>query len=162
MPAAFAVADSIERKHAPFVADEAAEAAPVVEELHVADADSADVEALASGSEAPSGRPWLEFLMRPVSAGASEEEAVVEFELTVGNTGSVAARDVRISTWMFAAGSAQESEMEQLLIEPPAGASVSEAPIDRGSDSGRARIALPMLGTRRRYAGSRPMRVSPA
>jgi hypothetical protein len=72
---------------------------------------------------------------------------VVEFELTVGNTGSVPARDVRISTWMFAAGSAQESEMERMLVEPPADASVSEATIDAG-DATRveARIALPRAG----------------
>ena len=66
------------------------------------------------------GRPWLEFLMRPVRAGTSQDDAIVQFELTVGNTGDVAARDVRISTWMVAAG--EGTDMERSLIEPPADA----------------------------------------
>ena len=42
---------------------------------------------------------------------------MVEIELTVGNAGTVAAEDVRISTFMFADGSASAAEMERLLIE---------------------------------------------
>jgi len=105
---------------------------------------SADVEALAAASEPEAGRPWIEFLMRPIRAGTTGEDAVVEFELTVGNTGSVSAKDVRISTWMFAAGSAQESEMERMLIDPPAEARVSEVTIEPG-DGARVEgsLALP-------------------
>lgn len=63
----------------------------------------------------PTGRPELELSMRPRRAGVSGDDARVEFELTVGNTGSVAAENVRISTWMLAAGS---SEAESALIVP--------------------------------------------
>ncbi len=113
----------------------AAAAAPVepireVEEAHVGEADGADVEALAADSAPVSGRPWLEFLMRPIRAGTSQDDAIVQFELTVGNTGSVSARDVRISTWMVAAG--QGTDMERSLIEAPAGAQVSEVDIAAG------------------------------
>ncbi len=80
-------------------------------------ADPGDIAAMAANSHPEAGRPWLEFLMRPVRAGTDADKAVVEFELTVGNTGSVRARDVRISTWMFAAGETG-SEMERSLIEP--------------------------------------------
>jgi hypothetical protein len=54
--------------------------------------------------------------MRPVRAGTNVDEALVEIELTVGNSGSVAADDVRISTFMFANAPAAD-EMERLLVE---------------------------------------------
>ncbi len=97
-------------------------------------------------SSAPvAGRPWLEFLLRPVRAGTSQDDAIVQFELTVGNTGTVAAKDVKISTWMFAAG--EGTDMERMLIEPPADATVSEVDIGAG-DGTRvdAEIALPKAG----------------
>jgi hypothetical protein len=106
-------------------------AAPVVaDEVAVVDSDAADVEALAAGSEPVAGRPWIEFLMRPLRAGTSRDDAIVQFELTVGNTGSVGAKDVKISTWMVAGG--QGTDMERSLIEPPADASVSEVDIAAG------------------------------
>ena len=119
----------------------AEESVAVAEEADIADADPADVEALAATSAAPDGRPWLEFLMRPVRAGTSRDSAIVEFELTVGNTGTAPARDVRISTFMFAAGSAGESEMERMLIDPPADAAVAEVEIAAG-DATRVEAAM--------------------
>jgi hypothetical protein len=98
--------------------------------------------ALSAGSAA--GRPWLELLMRPVRAGVAGDEARVEFELIVDNQGESAARDVRVSTWMFAAGSPQDSEMERMLIEPPADASLPEVTIDAGDGKRiQATVALP-------------------
>ncbi|TMJ19504.1 MAG: hypothetical protein E6G92_06935 [Alphaproteobacteria bacterium] len=112
-------------------------AAAAVEE--VSEPDSADMAALAASSEPVPDRPWLEFLMRPIRAGTSEDEAVVEYELTVGNTGSAPARDVRVSTWMVAAG--EGSEMERSLIEPPAGATRSDLSIEPG-DGARVEGAM--------------------
>ncbi len=106
-------------------------------------ADPGDVAAMAASSQPEAGRPWLEFLMRPVRAGTDADKAVVEFALVVGNTGSVPARDVRISTWMFADGDTG-TEMERSLIEPPADAkrtTTSIAPGD-GAQVDTA-IALP-------------------
>ncbi|MGQ0659853.1 LPXTG cell wall anchor domain-containing protein [Sphingosinicella sp.] len=125
------------------------ETAPVVEPevtasatgIELGEADRADMEALAASSSPEGHRPWLEFLMRPVRAGTTDDEALVEFELTVGNTGTVAAEHVRISTWMLAG---QGSDMERSLIEPPADAATSETRIAPG-DGARvdAAIALP-------------------
>ena len=85
--------------------------------------------------------------MRPLRAGTTTDDAVVEFELTVGNTGSVRAKDVRISTWMFAAGSAEESDMERMLINPPAEARVSEVTIEPGDGTRvEGSLALPKSG----------------
>ena len=133
---------------APAEFETAAEDALVTpEEVAVAEPDQADVEALAATSAAPDGRPWLEFLMRPIRAGTSKDATVVEFELTVGNTGTVPARDVRISTFMFAAGSAGESEMERMLIDPPAGAAAEEVTIAAGEATRvDAQMALPREG----------------
>ena len=113
------------------VADEpVAEALPPPEEINVAEADHADVEALAASSAPVAGRPWLEFLMRPMRAGTNRDNAIVQFELTVGNTGDAPARDVRISTWVVAAG--EGSDHERSLIEPPADAVVQQVAIDAG------------------------------
>ena len=124
------------------VAEPIVAAAPVAaaaEEVSVTESDRADVDALAASSEPAPNRPWLEFLMRPVRAGTSEDEARVEFELTVGNTGSLPARDVRVSTWMVAGG--QGTDMERSLIEPPADAAQSEMDIAPG-DGARVEGAI--------------------
>ncbi|HYJ53242.1 MAG TPA: hypothetical protein VEW04_08715 [Allosphingosinicella sp.] len=131
-------------------APEPAYAAPVAaaaaaDEVAASEPHTADMETLAASSEPAPDRPWLEFLMRPVRAGTSEDETVVEFELTVGNTGSTAARDVRVSTWMVAAG--EGTEMERSLIEPPADATRSDLSIEPG-DGARVdgAMALPKDG----------------
>jgi hypothetical protein len=76
------------------------------------------------------GRPQIELSMNAVRAGVSDDDARVEFELTVDNIGSEAARDVRISTWMFPAGSRQGTDMERTLIDRPADATLSR--VDAG------------------------------
>lgn len=63
------------------------------------------------------GEPRLDLLMHPVRAGVTGGEARVEFALAVENQGSAPARDVRVSTFLVAAGPDQASEMERLLIE---------------------------------------------
>lgn len=73
----------------------------------------------------PASQPAIELGVRPVRAGVNGKEARVDFELSVDNYGSVPARDVQVSTWMIPAGSAG-SEMEQMLIEPPAEAKLSQ------------------------------------
>lgn len=99
----------------------AREAAIEPAHISVADADPNDVEILAASSDPKPGRPWLEFFLRPLRAGTEDGAALVEFALTVGNTGSEPARDVRVSAFMFPSGSTAESEMERMLIEPAAG-----------------------------------------
>ena len=79
--------------------------------------EAADVAALAASSEPEAGRPWLEFMLRPLRAGTSELGAMVDFELTIANTGAIEARDVRIRTWMVPGDA---SDMERMLIEAPA------------------------------------------
>jgi hypothetical protein len=89
----------------------------------------------------PAGRPELNLTMRPVRAGVSGDDARVEFELTVGNTGPVAAENVRISTWMLAAGS---SEAESALIVPRDHADTPPVTIGAGeSRTMEASVALP-------------------
>src|SRR3569623_2047530 len=85
----------------PLVAEEQV-AAPVVGTGELVEPSDSDVEALTAGSPPVADRPWLEMAMRPVRAGTNVDEALVEIELTVGFSGSVAADDVRISTFMFA------------------------------------------------------------
>jgi hypothetical protein len=112
------------------VADDSTAPLPPPEEIAVAEADHADVEALAAASAPVAGRPWLEFLMRPMRAGTNRDNTIVQFELTVGNTGDAPARDVRISTWVVAAG--EGTDYERSLIEPPADAAVEQVSIDPG------------------------------
>jgi hypothetical protein len=89
----------------------------------------------------PAGRPELDLTMRPVRAGVSGNDARVEFELTVGNSGPVSAENVRISTWMLAAGS---SEAESALIVPRDHADTPPVTIGAGeSRTMAASVALP-------------------
>jgi hypothetical protein len=128
------------------VADEDVEALPPPEEIHVAEADHADIEALAASSSPVAGRPWLEFLMRPTRAGTNRDNAIVQFELTIGNTGDTPARDVRISTWVVAAG--EGSEHERSLIDPPADAATERVNIDAGEGATvEAKIGVAKEGT---------------
>jgi LPXTG-motif cell wall-anchored protein len=123
----------------------AAAAEPEIAAAPLAFAAAAPVEAFAATSAA--ARPWLDLLMRPVRAGVGDDDAVVEFELTVDNKGTAPARDVRISTWMLAAGSTEKSEMERLLIEPPADSQLREVTIDAGAGKRiEAAVALSKAG----------------
>jgi hypothetical protein len=99
--------------------------------------------AAAAATVASGDRPWIELLLRPIRAGVGEDDARVEFELCVDNQGSAPAEDVRISTFMLAAGEAERSEMERALIDPPAEAYLP-APIEAG-DAKRiaSAVALP-------------------
>lgn len=96
-------------------ATEAPSAAPVEVEAHAHEAASDDLAAFAAGS-APTDahRPWIEIGMRPVRAGTTDEEASVEIELTIGNTGDVDAKEVHVRTFMLA--DAEGSEMERELL----------------------------------------------
>jgi LPXTG-motif cell wall-anchored protein len=102
-PAAEAHGGAVDESHP--VEAHPVEAAPV----------AAVAAAPAAAAVASSGRPDIELRMRPVRAGVSENDARVEFELTVDNRGSAAAQELRVSTWMLAAGS---SEAERALIQP--------------------------------------------
>jgi MYXO-CTERM domain-containing protein len=94
------------------------EPAPVAaEEATLAKPEAEEVASLTEGTAPVADRPWLEFSLRPVRAGTNVDEALVEIELTVGNSGSVAARNVRISTFMFASGPAGDGDMERMLVE---------------------------------------------
>jgi hypothetical protein len=118
------------------VRDEVYEPAPVV----AAPVAAAPIVAPAAVAT-PAGRPELNLTMRPVRAGVSGDDARVEFELTVGNSGPVAAEGVRISTWMLAAGS---TEAESALIVPRDHADTPPVTIGAGeSRTMQASVALP-------------------
>lgn len=112
-------------------------AAPIVAEAPVATAEDASVHAADSDDVASlttatpvADRPWLEFAMRPIRAGTNSDEALVEIELTVANSGALAAEDVRISTFMLPVGA--DSEMERLLIGGDTDASIAPTTIEAG------------------------------
>nr|WP_315383054.1 hypothetical protein [uncultured Sphingomonas sp.] len=127
------------------VADRQPIAEPVAEahvEAKLAEADEAVLEHVVDAPAPVANRPWLELGLRPVRAGTSEEEALVDIELTVGNSGDTPARDVRISTFLLA--DVEASEMEQLLTGHGPGADVPPVTIDAG-DGTRvdAHLAVP-------------------
>ncbi|WP_126001007.1 hypothetical protein [Sphingomonas sp. ABOLE] len=130
---------------APVTADRHPIAEPVAEahvEAKLAAADEAVLEHVVDAPAPVANRPWLELGLRPVRAGTSEEEALVDIELTVGNAGDTPARDVRISTFLLA--DAETSEMEQLLTRHGPAADVPPVTIDAG-DGTRvdAHLAVP-------------------
>jgi len=117
------------RRAAPVAEVEPVVAAPDAVEMSTPPAD--EVAALTAGTAPVAERPWLEFAMRPVRVGTNVDEALVEIELTVGNAGSVPARDVRISTFLLSSDP-NGSEMERLLVDPPAEATTDPVTIKPG------------------------------
>jgi hypothetical protein len=110
-------------KHEPEVApviapmvtqEELAEPVTIAEDAEIVKADSDDVADLTAAAP-HSKRPWLEFGMRPVRAGTSSDEAMVDIELTVANSGDMPANNVRISAFLLKEGEA--GDMERLLTE---------------------------------------------
>jgi hypothetical protein len=91
------------------------EVAAAIEEAELHDAKQDDLAGVADAPAPVARRPWLEFGMRPVRAGTNEEEAIVDFELTIGNAGDQPARDVAISAFMLM--EPEGSDMERLLME---------------------------------------------
>lgn len=81
---------------------------------------AASVGSAAVGRTADDGsRANLRIAICPMRAGINMQDAVVEFELMIENRGPGTARDVRISTWMFPAASAQEEAEQYLIVRPP-------------------------------------------
>jgi LPXTG-motif cell wall-anchored protein len=129
-------------------ADQAAadRAVPVADTV-MAQAEPEDVAAATLPAAPQDDRPWLEFALRPVKAGVNVMDAVVEFELTVGNAGSVAAEDVRIAAWLISASPNQDVEIVRFLESTPPEAIM--APITIAPGDGKridAAIALPRNG----------------
>ena len=59
----------------------------------------------------PVPRPWLELELKTVRASFSAVEALIEFELSISNTGGSPARNLKIDVKMFNAGGAQDQEI---------------------------------------------------
>ncbi|MDF7776918.1 hypothetical protein P1X14_16795 [Sphingomonas sp. AOB5] len=94
----------------------AAELPETIEDAEIVRADADDLAGLTAAAPVAK-RPWLEFGMRPVRAGTSLDEALVDIELTVANAGDIDAKDVRISTFLLS--ETEASEMENMLLDRP-------------------------------------------
>lgn len=107
-------------------------AKPTLENAALSDADPADVAAALGGAKPAGNRPQLELAIRPIRAGMSRRGASVGFELTVANAGGAPAQDVRIGAFMLGEHSAQQSEIERMLTNPPQGSSIDAETIAPG------------------------------
>ncbi|RYE02396.1 MAG: hypothetical protein EOP61_08760 [Sphingomonadales bacterium] len=122
---------------------EAQAAVATADDVSVSEPAKEDLAGVVDGTAPVSRRPWIELGMRPVRAGTNKEEAVVDFELTVGNSGDTSAKDVRISTFMLADG-ATDSEIESLMIEHRDDTAVSPVTIEPGEGTRvDAHLAVP-------------------
>ncbi|WP_066661896.1 MULTISPECIES: hypothetical protein [unclassified Sphingomonas] len=105
---------------------------PALENATLSDADPADVAAVLGGASPSGTRPQLELAMRPIRAGMGRRGASVGFELTVANAGGAPAEDVRIGAFILGEHSAQQSEIERMLTNPPSDSSLSAETIAPG------------------------------
>lgn len=123
----------------------------------MAQAEPEAIAAATTPTAAQDDRPWLEFALRPVKAGVNVMNAVVEFELTVGNAGSVIAEDVRIAAWLISANPNQDAEIARFLESTPPEAIMAPITVEPG-DGKRidAAIALPRAGVNVVTARNRP------
>ncbi|MBX3592965.1 LPXTG cell wall anchor domain-containing protein [Sphingomonas sp.] len=103
-----------------------------LETPHLTAPDPEDIDAVLGGAAPRGDRPQLELAMRPMRAGTNRDGAIVEFELTVVNAGGVPADDVRIGAFMLSGKPGQQSEIERMLIHPPADAVVDAERIEPG------------------------------
>jgi hypothetical protein len=117
---------------------------PVVEHADVVSAEQDEVAAITEAAAPVAGRPWIELSLRPVRAGATEEAALVDLELTLANAGEVDARDVRVSTFMLGDAADAPTDMERLLAKSHHGTDVEAGEIGAGEGSRiDARLAVP-------------------
>jgi hypothetical protein len=85
---------------------------------------AAHVEARPAKPQPPSGvvstrlRPWLELEVQLGRAIVDDKKAAVEFHLTVFNSGSIAARNVRIEASLFNAGAHQDAQIQGFFDAP--------------------------------------------
>ena len=117
-------------RHEPEVAPAAAQ--PALENPELVAPDAADIDAVLGGAKPQGRRPVLELAMRPTRAGMSSRGAMVEFELTVANAGALPAEDVRIGAFMLGDSAAAPSEIERLMMHPPADQVVPAERIEPG------------------------------
>lgn len=103
-----------------------------LENAELSDADPADVAAVLGGARPSGSRPQLEIAMRPIRAGMSRRGASVGFELTVANAGGAPAEDVHIGAFILGEHSAQQSDIERMLTNPPKESSLSAQTIAPG------------------------------
>lgn len=59
----------------------------------------------------PVPRPWLELELKAERAASTPEEAMVDFEMVIRNTGKSPARNIRVNARMFNAGREQDKEI---------------------------------------------------
>jgi hypothetical protein len=84
----------------------------------------AEAQAPPAKPQPPSGvvstrlRPWLELEVQLGRAIVDDKKAAVEFHLTVFNSGSIAARNVRIEASLFNAGPHQDAQIQGFFDAP--------------------------------------------
>lgn len=140
---------------------------PSLENAELVTPDAADIAAVLGSARPQGGRPQLELAMRPTRAGMSRRGAMVEFELTVANAGGLPAEDVRIGAFMLGDSAAVPTEIERLLMHPPADQVVPAERIEPGDGTRlNAAVTLPRdqvdAGTREGEEGFTPVLVADA
>jgi hypothetical protein len=65
-------------------------------------------------------RPWVELEVVPGRCIVDDEKAVLEFEVTLFNSGSAPARDLLVEACMFNAGPTQDEEIGAFFAHPVA------------------------------------------
>ncbi|HEX9932421.1 MAG TPA: hypothetical protein VGB08_06215 [Allosphingosinicella sp.] len=104
---------------------------------------------MAAAAPVHAGRPALDLDLRPRRAGVRGADAIVEFELALGNKGDAPARHVRVATWLFPSAVAQPADTQRALIEggAAAGGKAALPTLDPGSaETIDSSLSLPTAG----------------
>jgi hypothetical protein len=108
---------------------------PVAEHVEVVTPEADEVAAITQATAPVAGRPWIELSLRPVRAGSTEDSATIDLELTLANAGTVAAQDVRVSTFMVGDAATAPTDLARLLAMPHQATEVSAGEIGAGQGS---------------------------
>lgn len=90
-------------------------------------------------------RPWIEIEFKPAKAAATNEAALVDYDLLVRNSGEAEARNLRADGRMFNAGGQIDSEIRAFFDTPDqANAAIYPLPLPPGETAlVRGQVAIP-------------------
>ena len=65
-------------------------------------------------------RPWLDIEFAPLTASFNDQQGVIQFDVTLFNSGSAPARDILLEARLFNAGTDQDEAIERFFANPVA------------------------------------------
>ena len=143
------------RRRRPEIVEEVVEPTPAVPPIIPRKAAAVP---LAEAAVPAEPRAHLTLTLRPLRAGLNLLTAIVDCEVTITNTGPVAAQDVRLDVRLLSAGGGQDADLAAIYAQAPARPAVPAFTLEPGETRQvKAMAALARAAIVPMTAGNRPM-----